>query len=282
MKLSIYPQIKFLPKSKEDKIKQSMLASKPNFPEIVVIDNEDELIDIISSYGWSPCVFSGYRHNDNFISSDFMSLDIDSGLTIEEAEERVKKLKIACLCLPSPSHTSKNHKFRLVFPLAKTIFNSDDFEATWKWLQDQFPELDKQCSDLARWYAPSKMDDGFWQDGDFLIPKKVEKSKDVRYNVTETYVEVPENLSELVEFIYGKKRESIPESVEFFLANASSGLPGLWINSLNSFCFSLALSGVSDEIIWDVVEKVAPEPLDNKDEYQIIRSIKDGRKKGVA
>lgn len=282
MKLSIYSQIKFLPKSKEDKIKQSMLASKPNLPEIVVIDNEDELIDIISSYGWSPCVFSGYRHNDNFISSDFMSLDIDSGLTIEEAEERVKGLGIACLCLPSPSHTNKNHKFRLVFPLAKTIFNSDEFEATWNWLKNQFPELDKQCSDLARWYAPSKMDDGFWQDGDFLIPKKVEKVKDLGYNVTETYVEVPENLSELVEFIYGKKRESIPESVEFFLTNANSGLPGLWINSLNAFCFSLALSGIDDDVIWSIVEKVAPEPLDAKDKYQITRSIKDGRKKGVA
>lgn len=278
MKLTIYPKVNFLPKNREDKSLQSRLASNPNMPEQVLINTEEDLIKTVTSFGWSPSLFSGYRHNDNFISADFMSLDIDSGLTIEEAEKRIQNLKIACLCLPSPSHTKEAHRFRLVFPLAKTIYNVEDFEATWNWLQEQFPELDKQCSDLARWFAPSKLDDGFWQDGEFLVPKKAPEKESQSRVLKETFVQVPEEISEIVKLLYGKQRETIPESVEFFLTNAHTGLPGLWINALNSCVFSLALSGVDGSIIEDVVSSIAPNELDKRDIYQIKRSIRDGNK----
>jgi hypothetical protein len=278
MKLSIYTKVNFLPKNKDDKILQSKLTSSPNFPEIVEISNDEDLIKTVTSYGWSPCIFSGYRNNNNFISCDFMSLDVDSGLTIEEAEKRVQKLGLACLCLPSPSFTPEFHKFRLILPLAKTILNTEDFDTTWDWLQQQFPELDAQCSDYARWYAPSKMEAGFWQDGDFLVPKKAPEKQNLPFNLKETQVEVPEELSEIVKLLYGKERETIPEAVEFFLTNAHTGLQGLWINSLNSCVFSLALSGVDATIIEEVIAKVSPDTLDKKDLYQINRSIKDGNK----
>lgn len=278
MKLSIFPKANFLPKNKEDKIALSKLASNPNLPVILEVRNEEELIKAVTSFGWSPSIFSGYRHNDNFISTDFMSLDIDSGLTIQEAEKRIQSIGLACLCLPSPSHTEENEKFRLIFPLAKTILNTNDFDKTWEWLQLQFPEIDSQCSDYARWYAPSKMGDGFWQDGEFLIPKKSESTSVINSpSFKETYVDVPENIRDVVKLLYGKERNTIPEAVEFFLTNAHTGLPGLWINSLNSFVFSLALSGVDDIIIQNVVESISPDPLDNRDLYQIRRSIKDGK-----
>ena len=278
MKLSIYPRVNFLPKNKDEKALQFKLASNPNLPQILEINTEEDLINAVTSYGWSPSIFSGVRHNDNFVSTDFMSLDIDSGLHIIDAEKRVQSLGLACLCLPSPSHTQEAHRFRLIFPLAKTIFTPEDFDATWDFLQNQFPELDAQCSDYARWYAPSKMDDGFWQDGEFLVPKKAPQAQVSPFNLKETQVEVPEELSEIIKLLYGKDRETIPESVEFFLTNAHTGLPGLWINALNSCVFSLALSGVDDTIIEEVIVKIAPEALDKRDLYQINRSIKDGKK----
>lgn len=278
MRLSIYPKVNFLPKNKDEKALQSKLASNPNLPQVLEINTEEDLINAVTSYGWSPSIFSGVRHNDNFVSTDFMSLDIDSGLRIEDAEKRVQSLGLACLCLPSPSHTQELHKFRLIFPMAKTILNPEDFDATWDFLQKQFPELDTQCSDYARWYAPSKMDDGFWQDGEFLVPKKATQIKPSSFNLKETQVDVPENLADIVKLLYGKERETIPEAVEFFLTNAHTGLSGLWINSLNSFCFSLALSGVDGTLIQEVVDKIAPNALDNKDIYQINRAIKDGKK----
>jgi hypothetical protein len=278
MKLSIYSKVNFLPKNKDEKILQSKLASNPNLPDILDICNDEDLIKAVTSFGWSPSIFSGVRHNDNFISTDFMSLDIDSGLRIEDAEKRVQSLGLACLCLPSPSHTEGAHRFRLIFPLAKTILNCADFDSTWDWLQKQFPELDAQCSDYARWYAPSKMEAGFWQDGEFLVPKKAPTKEKEIYNIKETQVLVPEELGDIVKLLYGKERDTIPEAVEFFLTNAHTGLPGLWINSLNSCVFSLALSGVDDSIIEEVISKISPELLDSKDLYQIKRSIKDGRK----
>jgi hypothetical protein len=278
MKLSIYPKVNFLPKNKDDKILQSKLTSSPNFPEVVEISTDEDLINTVTSFGWSPCIFSGYRNNNNFVSCDFMSLDVDSGLTIEEAESRVQKLGLASLCLPSPSFTPEFHKFRLIFPLAKTILNTEDFDATWDWLQQQFPELDAQCSDYARWYAPSKMEAGFWQDGDFLVPKKAPQAQASSLNYAEAQVMVPEELSEIVKLLYGKERETIPESVEFFLTNAHTGLPGLWINALNSCVFSLALSGVDDMLIEEVIDKISPEKLDKRDTYQINRAIRDGKK----
>jgi hypothetical protein len=278
LKLSIYSKVNFLPKNKEDKILQSKLASNPNLPEILEISTDDDLINAVTSYGWSPSIFSGFRHNDNFVSADFMSLDIDSGLCIEDAESRVQKLGLACLCLPSPSHNSKHHKFRLIFPLAKTILSCEDFDETWNWLQGQFPELDTQCSDYARWYAPSKVEDGFWQDGEFLVPKKAPQVQQNSLSYKETQVEVPDNIKDIVKLLYGKDRETIPDSVEFFLTNAHTGLPGLWINALNGCVFSLALSGVDDTIIEEVMEKISPEPLDKKDLYQIKRAISDGKK----
>ena len=278
MKLSIYPRVNFLPKNKDEKALQSKLASNPNLPQILEIGTEEDLINAVTSYGWSPSIFSGVRHNDNFISTDFMSLDIDSGLRIEDAEKRVQSLGLACLCLPSTSHTQEAHRFRLVFPLAKTIFLQEDFDATWDFLQKQFPETDNQCSDTARWYAPSKMEAGFWQDGDFLVPKKAPQIQPNPTSFKEMQVDVPEELLEIVKLLYGKERETIPESVEFFLTNAHSGLSGLWINALNSCVFSLALSGVDATIIEEVIAKIAPEELDKRDLYQIKRSIADGRK----
>jgi hypothetical protein len=278
VKLTIYPKADYLPLSKEDKIRLSHLASNPNLPEVVEIANDEQLIAAVTTYGWSPSIFYGFRHNDNFVSADFMSLDVDSGLTIAEAEKRAQGLGLACLCLPSPSYTEEFEKFRLVFPLAKTILNREDFDQTWDWLQEQFPELDAQCSDYARWFCKSTSNAGFYQDGEFLVPKKApEKEPKMMRPINEVQIEVTEDIAKLVEQIYGNPRQFVPESVEFFIKNAHTGLEGLWTNSLNACCFSLALSGVDDTIIEELVEQIAPEPLSKSDLYQIKRALRDGK-----
>ena len=279
MKLSIYPKANFVPANKEEKREMAFLASNPNIPEILEVNTDEELINAISSFAWSQSIFSGVRLDENFISADFMGIDVDNGLTIAQAEKRIQTLGLACLCLPSPSHTEEHNKFRLVFPLAKTILNHQDFDSTWDWLLEKFPELDKQCSDEARWYAPSKLGDGFWQDGLFLLPVKAKAPDQDLAVINQNLVEVPEDLKEIVTMLYGKERDKFPEAVEFFLSNAHTGLSGLWTNSLNSCCFSLALSGVDDMLIEQVMEQVAPEPLTKIDNYQIKRACRDGKRK---
>jgi hypothetical protein len=279
MKLSIYPRANFVPTSKEQKRDMAFLTSNPNIPEVLEVNTDEQLISAISSYAWSPSIFSGVRLDENFVSADFMGIDIDNGLTISQAEERAQALGLACLCLPSPSHSDEHNKFRLVFPLAKTIVTPRDFDATWDWLLEKFPELDVQCSDECRWYAPSKLGDGFWQDGLFLVPVKAKAPDQDLAVINQNLVEVPENLKEVVTLLYGKERDKVPEAVEFFLTNAHTGLHGLWTNSLNSCCFSLALSGIDDILIEQVMEQLAPEPLTKVDNYQIKRACRDGKRK---
>lgn len=280
MKLSIYRKANWLPKTKQEKAEQGRLCSAPNVPDVVFVTNEEELISFITTYAWSPSVFSGTRKDENFVSADFMGVDVDSGLSIMEAESIVQKLGLACLCLPSPSYTPEEEKFRLVFPLAKTIFTHEDFDATWEWLRFQIPQLDESCSDQARFFCRSTVEAGFYQDGNLLVPVSANPIvEDFRFKSHEEQIMVTEDIQELVTQIYGKPRDKIPASVEFFLKNAATGLPGLWTNSLNSCCYSLALSGVDDKIIWELMEKLAPQPLDKTDEYQIKRALRDGKNK---
>lgn len=281
MRLSIYPRANFVPANKEEKREMAFLASNPNVPEVLEVNTEEQLIDAISTYAWSPSIFSGVRLDENFVSADFMGIDVDNGLTISEAEIRAQTLGLACLCLPSPSHTEEHNKFRLVFPLAKTIVIPRDFDATWDWLLEKFPELDAQCSDEARWYAPSKLGDGFWQDGLFLVPVKAKAPDQDLAIINQNLVAVPAEIKEIVKLLYGKERDTCPEAVTFFLENAHTGLSGLWVSSINAAAFSLALSGVEDEIVWRVLEEVSPNPLDKSDKYQITRALRDGKKKKI-
>ncbi len=123
MKLSIFPKAEALPKSKEEKSRQAWYTSKPHLPEIINVSTDQELIDVICSSAWSPSIFDGFRNQNNFISTDFMVLDIDENMTIEEAEKVVHELDVCCLCIPSTSFTSDHHKFRLIFPLSRAITN---------------------------------------------------------------------------------------------------------------------------------------------------------------
>ena len=47
MKISIFPKAKALPKSKEEKNKESKFTSKPHYPELVTVNDEDDLIEVL-------------------------------------------------------------------------------------------------------------------------------------------------------------------------------------------------------------------------------------------
>lgn len=123
MKISVFTQIG-LPKNKEEKRVLSKFSSYPHLPEEERVNNLDTLIHITTNWGWSPFTFKGHRKQDNFLSCDFAVLDIDDSLTIEDAKKRVKELNYLCICMPTASHTKELNKFRLIFPLSKSIKES--------------------------------------------------------------------------------------------------------------------------------------------------------------
>lgn len=276
MRLSIFPEVLNLPKSKEEKHQASKKASQC---KVVSASNDTQLVEIVCSHAWSPFIFdNNKRLASNFISTDFLVFDIDEGMTIDKAAEIVEKEKLCALILPSTSHTPEAHRFRIILPLARTISSVKSYQDTWTKGAALFGVVDEQCKDLARFFFSCRDDDGFWLEGDFFSPiAPIEKPVlHIKHSPT-ALIPVSEGISEMVEQIYGEKRDKIPEAVEHFIKNAGTGLPGEWVNSLNAFCFSLTLSGVDDGIIEQLCEELAPLPLDAKDLYQIKRSIKDGK-----
>lgn len=279
MRLSTFSAANPHPKTKEEKRTEAFKFSAPYLPVSVEFDNEDELISIVTSKCWSPFVFSGSRHADNFVSCDLLVYDIDSGMTIDEAKEKIEKLKLACLVLPTTSHSESAHRFRAILPLAKTITNPTTYEATWNAGAIIFGTADQQTKDLARAYFGCTQEDGFWNEGTMFEPQAPEiKMEQAVQKHSERMLPVSGDINETVEAIYGEKRSFVPEAVDFFIRNAHTGLEGQWTNSLNRFCFSLALSEVPDCAILALCEQLAPQSLDSKDLYQIKRAINDAKK----
>jgi hypothetical protein len=280
MKLSIFPDVKPLP-TKVEKAKESKYASKPHLPEVLEISTEDDLIQAVCNFAWSPFVFKGIRSKDTFISTDFLVLDIDNGLSIEDAEKRIEESGYTCLAVPTTSHTPEQHRYRLIFPLSRTITKVEEFEASILDLMEAFPESDAACKDYARFFFGSTTVDGFWLEGDLLEPTtpKVEtKHREYDRPDTTSSTKVDLSIAEIVKELYNEEREFIPEAVDFFLKEASTGLPGNFNNSLNRFVFTLALQGIDYDTVYDLVEYLSPNPLDKVDIATIDHSYKDGEK----
>jgi len=280
MLISLFPNAKPLP-SKEEKGKEARFASKPHHPMVIKIETEDDLIGSITKNCWSPSVFNGYRSQANFVQTDLMVLDIDDGMTIEEAEKMVNNMGLAALCLPSTSHSDELHKFRLIFPLSSTINDVGRFKATMAYLAELFPADPACVGDTARFFFGCRMDAGFWSEGSLLIPIEAEKVEDSPESLFSSgdVIEVGESLEELVTALYGEKREKIPEQIHYFLENAHTGLAGEWHVCANSFLFTAAIQGCEYERIAEVFATVSPEELDKHDYYLLDRATNDGYSK---
>lgn len=280
MKLSIFPKAKALPSSKDEKEYNAKFASNPHVPETVEVDTDDDLIRLVSSYAWSNSIFKGVRRQDNFVSCDFLVLDIDEGMKIEEAEKICEEARMTTLCLPSTSHTPENHRYRLIFPLSKTITDPATFIASMKDLVENFPSADPHCvTNYCCFYYASKTEDGFWIEGDLLEPVEPPKtalnSPTRRLDVS-AKVRTSEDIKELIKDLYGEEREVIPEAVDFFIKNAPNGIPNSWICSLNDFSFVLSLQGVDLDTIKDLVAYLSPMPQSPRELATIERAVKDG------
>lgn len=283
MKLSIFSKAKPLP-TKEEKPHEAKFASRPYLPEVVEVTTEDDIINVITNYAWSPTIFKHARLKEEFVSTDFLVLDIDSGLTIQEAESRVKEAGLICLCAPSTSHKPEAHRFRIIFPLSRTITKIEEFEASMENLINEgFPECDIGVArNPCAFYFGSTLNDGFWiEDGTLLEPVKAAKEEAIKRSnrpSSESKIPVDASISDLVKELYGQDKEFIPEAVSFFIKNASSGLSGEWTVSTNSFVYTLALQNIEEDIIYDIVEYLAPEPLDKRDIDCIKRAYRDGQR----
>ena len=276
MKLSTFSKCKALP-IKAEKAAEARFTSKPYLPEVTEIFTIDDVIEVICNSAWSPSIFEEFRRQDGFVSTDFIVLDIDEDMRIEEAEKVVHKLDLCTICIPSTSHTDEDHRFRLIFPLAKTITNKDDFSSTMQKVAEHFPADPACLSDTARFFFGGKLVDGFFYDAKLLepvkAPKKVKKVVVRDYDATDSVI-VGESLQELVTALYGESRTKIPEPIAYFLTNAPDNLSGEWFFRSNSFLFTCGLLNLDKDRISEVFFSLYPHQ--ELTESKVDKMIEDG------
>lgn len=279
MRITIFPKANPHPKTREEKQQQGKYTSSPVKGEVVNIQDENDLVDRICNNAWSPSVFREFRRNDDFMSTDFVVLDIDGGLTLADAEKRCDELKFCYLMLPTPSYTDELQKYRIIIPLLEPITNRETFDSTLNWFLDKFPEADQKCKDYARFFFgctyPEK---GVWADGTLFSPIKPRFSSVELQAYSSNLVDVAgyEDLS-VLEKLYGEVPKQIPSKVDYFLKNAHTGLEGHWTLTLNDFVFTLGLQGVDEAVIVSVVEELAPHDIDKTDNRTINIALRDAR-----
>lgn len=227
------------------------------------------LIHIISETAWSPGIFRNNKRNkENFLYADFIALDVDNNLSLEEAKNRLKASGFRAHLFTSRNHNKNKggvicDRFRIVFPLEERIDNCGDFAATWKFLHALFPESDPQAKDCSRFFYPSPFN--ITLTGSKLKPKRAEK-KDVRASRS---------------IKHSGNRVLITEGALDFLINAPSGLDGEWNGKLNKAVYELARGGCSRDFALHLIESVAPQALDSSDLTTFNSGFSSGEKKGV-
>jgi hypothetical protein len=90
------------------------------------------------------------RQKSYWKSQQIIALDIDKGLSLDDALADQFINENAAFLYTTFSHTSNHHKFRIVFALDKPIFNYGHFEKIWSYLSERIPQADSACKDGVR------------------------------------------------------------------------------------------------------------------------------------
>lgn len=121
---------------------------------------QDLTVDEFVKYINDGCAFSyqfrdDYRKADNFICSDIIAADFDSGMTLEEALSDDFFTQNASFLYTTPSHTPDHHRFRVIFHLPHTITDKELIRSAQTGLTRKFP-ADVAAVDPARQFYGSK------------------------------------------------------------------------------------------------------------------------------
>jgi hypothetical protein len=134
-----------------------------HLPVMVTENVEDyDLPDVICHFHWSQFAFNNeLRAKANFRSTNLFVMDVDDGLSLEDATVLLQPYKH--IIATSKSHQKvKNQgkasekpacdRFRVVLFLSAPIVDEPTYTATWFAMQDQFPFNDPATKDTARFY----------------------------------------------------------------------------------------------------------------------------------
>ncbi len=98
---------------------------------------------------------NGTRQSANFICSDVLAVDIDDGMTLDEARNCDFVKRFGGFIYITPSHTDEKHRFRIVFETERTIYSSIEMTEAYRGLIRIFGS-DESCKDACRLFYGSK------------------------------------------------------------------------------------------------------------------------------
>ncbi len=126
------------------------------------IDNIAEAI--LNGYGFMTGVLKGNRADQNVVSFGAIALDIDDGLTLEQAKQHPFISKHCGLIYTSASHQKQKKKhgsdtwieprdrYRVVFVLPETITDLSLWSYLYQVISEQIPEADPSCKNISRYF----------------------------------------------------------------------------------------------------------------------------------
>jgi len=98
---------------------------------------------------------SGARRKANFARSNFVAVDIDSGMKLDEALAHPYVRENALLIYTTASHTAENNRYRILFHTNRFIETPEEMEAAYTGSIRMFGG-DKSCKDACRLWFGSK------------------------------------------------------------------------------------------------------------------------------
>ena len=119
----------------------------------------EDLAEVINmGYAISYLYVDGIRKSENFLSTDFLAVDIDGGRTIHESLGDPIVEKYCSILYKTPSHSPEQHRFRLVFVLPRTVTDINELKAAARSLGRRLGG-DPSVTDGARMFYGSRYSD---------------------------------------------------------------------------------------------------------------------------
>ena len=147
------------------------------------IKNLHELADFIKLNVWNHFLYrNNYRLSTNFESTDLIVLDIDDGLTVEEAQEKFQEYRH--IIATTKSHQKNKLKadgtirsracdrFRIILPLDRTITTEESYKLTLKAADFIIGnKSDQAAHDTARFWYPCEKIISINENGRYWYPR---------------------------------------------------------------------------------------------------------------
>ena len=121
----------------------------------------DLAVHIGRGFPWMPAVLGEgsrrLKRNANY--AELVAIDIDGGMTIEQALEQPFIVAHCALAIESASSTPEHNKFRLVFAYTGPVKGYQTLEACQRYLIEQIGVADPACKDASRFFfgAPGRV-----------------------------------------------------------------------------------------------------------------------------